>query len=58
MIRVKITHTLSWNLPMGMVGNETSLLKLAKTGRAEEVSRKKFQEAWVSPRNTRKYRAT
>ena len=45
MIRVKMTHTLSWNLPMGMVGKETSLLKLANTGRAEEVSRKKFQEA-------------
>ena len=37
---------------------DTILLKLAKTGRTDEVSRKKFQDAWVSPKNTRKYRAT
>ena len=37
---------------------DTILLKLAKTGWTDEVSRKKFQDAWVSPKNTRKYRAT
>ena len=42
------------NFPIMMLGNSAKSEKLVKMGRAELTSRKKFQEALVSPRKVRK----
>ena len=57
-MKVRITQTFSPNRPIIILGNSANSEKLVKMGRAEVTSRKKFQEALVSAKKVRKYRAT
>ena len=58
MTKARMTQMFRRKGPMGMPGNSARSEKLAKMGRAEVGSRKKFQPAFVSARKVRKYRAT